>query len=45
VPAPVITSALFERFESRGLGDSAGRLLSAMRAEFGGHVEKKPVGR
>jgi 6-phosphogluconate dehydrogenase len=45
VPAPVITSALFERFESRGLGESAGRLLSAMRAEFGGHVEKKPAGR
>jgi 6-phosphogluconate dehydrogenase len=43
VPAPVITSALFERFESRGLGEFAGRLLSAMRAEFGGHAEKKPA--
>jgi 6-phosphogluconate dehydrogenase len=45
VPAPVITSALFERFESRGLGESADRLLSAMRAEFGGHAEQKPADR
>jgi 6-phosphogluconate dehydrogenase len=40
VPAPVITAALFERFESRGLGDFTGRLLSAMRSQFGGHAEK-----
>jgi len=39
VPAPVITAALFQRFESRGLGTYAGQVLSALRAEFGGHVE------
>jgi 6-phosphogluconate dehydrogenase len=44
VPAPVITASLFERFESRGLGEFTGRLLSAMRSEFGGHAEK-PVPR
>ncbi|MHB1876193.1 MAG: hypothetical protein ACYCPF_15200, partial [Streptosporangiaceae bacterium] len=41
VPAPVITASLFQRFESRGLGEFTGRLLSAMRSEFGGHAEKK----
>ena len=41
VPAAVITSALFERFESRGNGEYADKILSAMRSEFGGHVEKK----
>ena len=41
VPAPVITAALFSRFSSRGQGDFAGKLLSAMRYEFGGHHEKK----
>src|SRR5579863_8469386 len=40
VPAPVITASLFERFESRGLGELAAKLLSAMRSEFGGHAEK-----
>jgi 6-phosphogluconate dehydrogenase len=40
VPAPVIASALFARFSSRGNADYADRLLSAMRFEFGGHVEK-----
>ncbi|MGI8714210.1 MAG: phosphogluconate dehydrogenase (NAD(+)-dependent, decarboxylating) [Solirubrobacteraceae bacterium] len=40
VPAAVITAALYERFESRGLGDFTNKVLSAMRAEFGGHVEK-----
>ena len=40
-PAPVLTSALYERFESRGEGDFAAKLLSAMRFQFGGHVEKK----
>ncbi|HLX87890.1 MAG TPA: decarboxylating 6-phosphogluconate dehydrogenase [Acidimicrobiales bacterium] len=40
VPAPVITSALYARFESRGLGEFADKILSAMRSEFGGHAEK-----
>ena len=40
VPAHVLTAALFERFSSRGEGDFADRILSAMRFEFGGHVEK-----
>jgi 6-phosphogluconate dehydrogenase len=41
VPAPIITAALIERFESRGLGNFADRILAAMRSEFGGHAEKK----
>jgi 6-phosphogluconate dehydrogenase len=40
VPAAVISSALFSRFESRGDADYADRLLSAMRKQFGGHDEK-----
>ena len=40
VPVPVLTSALFERFASRGEADFANKLLSAMRYEFGGHLEK-----
>jgi 6-phosphogluconate dehydrogenase len=40
VPAPVISAALWQRFESRGLGEFTAKVLSAMRAEFGGHVEK-----
>ncbi len=40
VPAPVIASALFSRFESRGNADYADRILSAMRKQFGGHEEK-----
>jgi len=40
VPVPVLTSALFERFESRGEAGFADRLLSAMRYQFGGHLEK-----
>jgi 6-phosphogluconate dehydrogenase len=40
VPAPVLTSALFERFASRGEADFADKLLSAMRYEFGGHLER-----
>ena len=40
VPTPVLTTALYERFSSRGEADFAHRLLSAMRYEFGGHVEK-----
>lgn len=41
VPASVITTALFERFESRQLGGFTDRVMSAMRSEFGGHAEKK----
>jgi 6-phosphogluconate dehydrogenase len=40
VPAPVLTTALYERFSSRELDDFANRVLSAMRKEFGGHEEK-----
>ncbi len=40
VPAPVITTALYERFESRELGLFTDKILSAMRSEFGGHAEK-----
>jgi 6-phosphogluconate dehydrogenase len=40
VPTPVLTAALYERFESRGNADFANRVLSAMRNEFGGHVEQ-----
>jgi len=40
VPAPVLSAALYERFSSRGNADFADRVLSAMRHEFGGHVEK-----
>jgi 6-phosphogluconate dehydrogenase len=43
VPAPVLTAALYERFSSRGEADFADRILSAMRREFGGHVER-PAG-
>jgi 6-phosphogluconate dehydrogenase len=41
VPAPVITTSLYERFESRGLGEFTGKILSAMRSEFGGHAERQ----
>ena len=41
VPAPVITASLVQRFESRGLGEFTGKVLSAMRSEFGGHAEQK----
>jgi 6-phosphogluconate dehydrogenase len=41
VPAAVITTALTERFQSRGLGEFADKVLSAMRSEFGGHAEKR----
>jgi 6-phosphogluconate dehydrogenase len=40
VPVPVLTTALYERFSSRGDADYADRLLSAMRFGFGGHLEK-----
>jgi 6-phosphogluconate dehydrogenase len=40
VPAPTLAAALFSRFDSRGEADFANRVLSAMRKEFGGHMEK-----
>jgi len=40
VPVPVLTTALYERFSSRGEADFQDKLLSAMRFEFGGHLEK-----
>ncbi|HEX4540081.1 MAG TPA: decarboxylating 6-phosphogluconate dehydrogenase [Acidimicrobiales bacterium] len=40
IPAHVLTTALYERFSSRGEGDFADRILSAMRKEFGGHDER-----
>jgi 6-phosphogluconate dehydrogenase len=43
-PAPVLTAALFQRFSSRGEDDFPNRLLSAMRYQFGGHVER-PAGK
>jgi 6-phosphogluconate dehydrogenase len=43
VPVPVLTTALYERFTSRGEADFQDKLLSAMRFQFGGHIEK-PLG-
>jgi 6-phosphogluconate dehydrogenase len=43
VPAPVLSTALFARFTSRGEADFADQLLSAMRYQFGGHPEKAPA--
>jgi len=43
VPTPVLTAALYERFSSRGEADFADKLLSALRYEFGGHLEKAAV--
>ena len=40
-PVPVLSAALFQRFSSRGEGDFEGKVLSAMRYQFGGHVERK----
>jgi 6-phosphogluconate dehydrogenase len=42
VPVPVLSSALYERFSSRGEADFANRVLSAMRKAFGGHLEQAP---
>ena len=42
VPAPVLTTALYERFASRGEAEFQNKLLSAMRYQFGGHLEKSP---
>ena len=44
VPTPVLTTALYERFSSRGHADFSNKLLSAMRYEFGGHLEKPAAG-
>jgi 6-phosphogluconate dehydrogenase len=44
VPAPVLTTALYARFSSRGGADYADKLLSAMRFQFGGHMEKQAAG-
>ena len=40
VPAYTLTASLYERFSSRGEGEFAGRILSAMRKQFGGHDER-----
>ena len=40
VPTPVLTTSLYERFSSRGEADFANKILSAMRFQFGGHLEK-----
>jgi 6-phosphogluconate dehydrogenase len=45
VPAPVLSAALYARFESRGRADVANKVLSAMRAGFGGHHERKESSR
>ncbi len=45
VPASVIAASLYERFESRDNGAFTGKILSAMRSEFGGHLEKKALSR
>ena len=42
VPVSVISASLYQRFESRDNGAFTGKILSAMRSEFGGHAEKKP---
>jgi len=41
VPVPVLSTALYERFTSRGEADYQDKLLSAMRFQFGGHMEKR----
>jgi 6-phosphogluconate dehydrogenase len=41
VPVPVLAAALFQRFSSRGRSDVADKVLSAMRAGFGGHAERQ----
>jgi 6-phosphogluconate dehydrogenase len=43
VPAHVLSAALYERFSSQGEADYCDRVLSAMRKQFGGHVEKQAV--
>jgi 6-phosphogluconate dehydrogenase len=41
VPAPALTAALYTRFSSQGSAIFAGKVQSAMRKQFGGHIEKK----
>ena len=41
VPVPILSTALYERFTSRGEADYQDKLLSAMRFQFGGHMEKR----
>jgi 6-phosphogluconate dehydrogenase len=43
-PVPVLSSALYQRFDSRGQSDFANKLLSAMRFQFGGHIERTSGG-
>jgi len=43
-PTPVLASALFARFSSRGEADYGNKALSAMRKQFGGHIEQKEIG-
>jgi 6-phosphogluconate dehydrogenase len=45
VPVPVLSAALYQRFSSRGRSDVADQVLSAMRAGFGGHIERKDTSR
>jgi 6-phosphogluconate dehydrogenase len=45
VPVPVLSAALYQRFSSRGRSDVADQVLSAMRAGFGGHIERKDATR
>ena len=40
MPTPVLSAALYDRFSSRGEGDFAHRMLSALRYQFGGHQER-----
>jgi 6-phosphogluconate dehydrogenase len=42
VPTPVLTAALYSRFSSRGNAEFQNKILSAMRFQFGGHLEKAP---
>ena len=44
VPAPVLSAALFAHFSSRGQANFADKLLSALRAQFGGHAERPAPG-
>src|SRR6204780_2139195 len=44
-PVPVLSAALYQRFDSRGESDFANKLLSAMRFQFGGHIERKSGGK
>jgi 6-phosphogluconate dehydrogenase len=44
VPAPVLSAALYDRFSSRGEGEFAHKMLSALRYQFGGHRERRPEG-